>query len=283
MLGVLKSKGVPVFWVGLPSIRGSRATSEMVYLNDLYRGRAEKAGATYVDVWDGFVDDAGNYNNYGPDFEGQTRRLRSGDGVHFTRAGARKLAHYAEREIRRVMLAKYGAGRDTAAAGARARREGAAGRRGARTAAAPDRKPGHVADGAEGRRRHAARRNAGAQYGRGFGRDARAGEGRADRGAGRTRGRLRVAAARHRHGNRRAAARSGRAAGARGCYGHGRARRRRGCAETERAASQARAAAADDRQWLGLVRTPAALRVAAAAARVLRRMVRRRTVVSAPL
>jgi hypothetical protein len=106
MLGVLKAKGVPVFWVGLPSVRGTRATSEMVYLNDLYRGRAEKAGATYVDVWDGFVDEGGNYNNYGPDFEGQTRRLRSGDGANFTRAGARKLAHYVEREIRRVLLAR---------------------------------------------------------------------------------------------------------------------------------------------------------------------------------
>jgi uncharacterized protein len=103
MIGVLKSKGVPVFWVGLPSIRGSRATSEMVYLNDLYRGRAEKAGITYVDIWDGFVDESGNYNNYGPDLEGQTRRLRAGDGAHFTRAGSRKLAHYAEREIRRLM------------------------------------------------------------------------------------------------------------------------------------------------------------------------------------
>jgi hypothetical protein len=106
MIGVLKAKGVPVLWVGLPSVRGTRATSEMVYLNDLYRGRAEKAGITYVDVWDGFVDDNGNYSNYGPDFEGQTRRLRSGDGAHFTRAGARKLAHYVEREIRRVLLAK---------------------------------------------------------------------------------------------------------------------------------------------------------------------------------
>src|SRR5204862_4411137 len=82
------------------------ATSEMVYLNDLYRGRAEKAGITYIDIWDGFVDESGNFNNYGPDFEGQTRRLRAGDGAHFTRAGARKLAHYVEREIRRVMLAR---------------------------------------------------------------------------------------------------------------------------------------------------------------------------------
>src|SRR4029077_505929 len=59
-----------------------------------------------VDIWDGFVDENGNFVNQGPDFEGQTRRLRAGDGVHFTKAGARKLAHYVEREIRRVMLAR---------------------------------------------------------------------------------------------------------------------------------------------------------------------------------
>ncbi|MEA2929591.1 MAG: uncharacterized protein QOG38_2019, partial [Hyphomicrobiales bacterium] len=88
MIAALKSRGVPVFWVGLPSIRGTRATSEMVYLNDLYRGRAEKAGITYIDIWDGFVDEGGNFNQYGPDFEGQTRRLRTTDGVHFTQPGA---------------------------------------------------------------------------------------------------------------------------------------------------------------------------------------------------
>jgi hypothetical protein len=31
------------------------------------------------------------------------RRLRSNDGVYFTKSGARKLAHYVEREIRRYM------------------------------------------------------------------------------------------------------------------------------------------------------------------------------------
>jgi hypothetical protein len=106
MIGVMKAKGVPVLWVGLPSIRGARGTQDVVYLNDLYRSRAEKAGVVYVDVFDGFVDDSGNYANYGADFEGQTRRLRHGDGINFTRPGARKLAHYAEREIRRLMLAR---------------------------------------------------------------------------------------------------------------------------------------------------------------------------------
>lgn len=102
-IAALKSKGVPVFWVGLPSIRGTKSTSDVVYLNDLYRTRAERAGVVYIDVWDGFVDEGGKFTTFGPDYEGQNRRLRSGDGVYFTKYGARKLAHYVEREIRRYM------------------------------------------------------------------------------------------------------------------------------------------------------------------------------------
>lgn len=108
MIAVLKSKGVPVLWVGLPAIRGAKATSDMLFLDALYRDGAGKAGITYVDVWDGFVDDAGRFAQQGPDFEGQIRRLRSNDGVFFTKAGARKLAHYTEREIRRVLAAHTG-------------------------------------------------------------------------------------------------------------------------------------------------------------------------------
>ncbi|HWE79249.1 MAG TPA: DUF459 domain-containing protein, partial [Pseudolabrys sp.] len=73
------------------------------YLNNLYRQRAERAGIVYIDVWDGFVDEDGKFTTFGPDYEGQKRRLRSADGVYFTKYGARKLAHYVEREIRRYM------------------------------------------------------------------------------------------------------------------------------------------------------------------------------------
>jgi hypothetical protein len=103
MIAALKSKGVPVIWVGLPAIRGTKSTSDMGYLDELYRGRAEKAGIAYVDIWDGFVDDQGRYAVQGPDFEGQIRRLRTADGVHFTKAGAVKLASFVERELRRLM------------------------------------------------------------------------------------------------------------------------------------------------------------------------------------
>ncbi len=106
MIAVMKSKGVPVLWVGLPAVRGAKATSDMLFLDSLYRDAAGKAGITYVDVWDGFVDEAGRFLQKGPDFEGQIRQLRAYDGVYFTKPGARKLAHYVEREITRLLAAR---------------------------------------------------------------------------------------------------------------------------------------------------------------------------------
>ena len=103
MITTLKMRGVPILWVGLPAIRGAKSTSDMSYLDELYRARADKAGIAYVDVWDGFVDDQGRYVQDGPDFEGQTRRLRTYDGVYFTKAGAEKLGHYVEHDLRRLL------------------------------------------------------------------------------------------------------------------------------------------------------------------------------------
>jgi uncharacterized protein len=103
MIAALKSRGVPVIWVGLPAIRGTKATGDLSYLDELYRERAERAGIIYVDIWGGFVDEDGDYAVQGPDFEGQIRRLRTADGVHFTKAGALKIASYVDRELRRVM------------------------------------------------------------------------------------------------------------------------------------------------------------------------------------
>ncbi|MES1156008.1 MAG: DUF459 domain-containing protein, partial [Pseudorhodoplanes sp.] len=104
-IAALKSANIPVIWVGLPSIRGAKSTTDAQYLNEFYRARSEAAGILYVDVWDGFVDEQGRFSTRGPDFEGQMRVLRAGDGVHFTKFGARKLAHYVERELRRVLSA----------------------------------------------------------------------------------------------------------------------------------------------------------------------------------
>src|SRR5208282_3523537 len=44
MIAALKAKGVPVLWVGLPAVRGPKSTSDMAYLDELYRERAERTG-----------------------------------------------------------------------------------------------------------------------------------------------------------------------------------------------------------------------------------------------
>src|SRR5256885_14814546 len=83
-IAALKSAGVPVIWVGLPSQRNTKASADSSYLNELYRSRAEKAGIVYVDIWDGFVDEAGRYSPPGPGYGGRIHPLRSSDGGCFT-------------------------------------------------------------------------------------------------------------------------------------------------------------------------------------------------------
>jgi hypothetical protein len=97
-----KNAHVPVAWVGLPPMRNDRVNAEAVKLNELYKEKAEQAGAHYVDIWDAFADADGQYDAYGPDINGQNVKLRSSDGIHFTKAGARKVAQFLEADIKRA-------------------------------------------------------------------------------------------------------------------------------------------------------------------------------------
>lgn len=96
-----RDKKIPLVWVGLPVLKSERLAEDALAFNEIYREVASKAGATYVDIWERFADDSGGYRSSGPDINGQIVRLRAGDGVHFTKAGARKLAHFIEPDIRR--------------------------------------------------------------------------------------------------------------------------------------------------------------------------------------
>ncbi|GLK74808.1 hypothetical protein GCM10008171_00600 [Methylopila jiangsuensis] len=106
LLAPFREKNVPVYWVGLAPSESVRASSDHIALNALARERVEAAGGTYVDVWEGFVDENGDYAAVGPQLDGRTGRLRLDDGVHFSKAGARKLAHYVEQELRKTFKPK---------------------------------------------------------------------------------------------------------------------------------------------------------------------------------
>ena len=53
----------------------------------------------FIDVWNGFADEDGQFVSVGPDIGGQPAQLRTGDGLNFTRAGQRKLAFFVQQEL----------------------------------------------------------------------------------------------------------------------------------------------------------------------------------------
>ncbi len=99
------ARRIPLIWVGAPPVQNGRLSADFVSFNELYRQRAEKAGGQYVDLWGAFVDAENRYTATGPDVSGQPTRLRLGDGIHFTAAGARKAAHFIDLVIRRIIEA----------------------------------------------------------------------------------------------------------------------------------------------------------------------------------
>ena len=95
----LKLHGRPVVVVGLPPVDDTAASERNVQFNAMLKERVERAGLLFVDVWDGFADENGKFMMSGPAVDGQRRRLRTADGVGFTRAGGRKLAFFVDRQL----------------------------------------------------------------------------------------------------------------------------------------------------------------------------------------
>lgn len=95
--------GVPLVWVGNLPFRSGAMSSDMVAFNDVYRRVAESVKGEFVDVWDGFVDEAGSFVASGPDMNGQPAQLRSDDGINVTRAGRRKIAFFVEKPLARLL------------------------------------------------------------------------------------------------------------------------------------------------------------------------------------
>lgn len=97
------AKRVPLIWIGEPPMQNARLSADLAIFNDIYRQRVERAGGQYVDLWGAYVDAENRYTAMGPDVTGQTTRLRLGDGIHFTKAGARKAAHFVDVLLRRMI------------------------------------------------------------------------------------------------------------------------------------------------------------------------------------
>ena len=100
-LGQLRVANKPVIWVGLPPMAKSSYSEAMTQISSLQRLAAFASGAEFVDIYERFTGEDGNYSSYGPDLSGQNVQIRKSNGIHFTKAGADKLAFYVDQALKR--------------------------------------------------------------------------------------------------------------------------------------------------------------------------------------
>jgi len=96
----LRNANKPVVWVGLPPMSGTSYSTAMTQISSIQRLASFAAGAEFLDIFEKFADENGKYTSYGPDINGQQVRMRKDDGIHFSAAGADKLAFYVSEEIK---------------------------------------------------------------------------------------------------------------------------------------------------------------------------------------
>lgn len=99
-LNQLRAARKPVIWVGLPPMSKSEYSAAIGQINNLQRLASFSGGAEFLDIYERFLGEDGKYSSYGPDVTGQNARMRKDDGIHFSSAGADKLAFYLSQSIR---------------------------------------------------------------------------------------------------------------------------------------------------------------------------------------
>jgi len=99
-LGQLRAARKPVVWVGLPPMSKTEYSTAMVQISALHKLAAFSGGAEFLDIYDRFLGEDGKYSSQGPDVNGQNARMRKDDGIHFSAAGADKVAFYINQSIR---------------------------------------------------------------------------------------------------------------------------------------------------------------------------------------
>jgi hypothetical protein len=99
----LAATNLPVIWVGMPPVRGPKTSAHLANLTNIYKSEAESIGARYVDIWDAFANEAGVYDDNGPDINGQQAQLRRSDGFGLSTAGREKLTFFVKRQVDRYL------------------------------------------------------------------------------------------------------------------------------------------------------------------------------------
>ncbi|MEN0087400.1 MAG: DUF459 domain-containing protein [Pseudomonadota bacterium] len=100
---VAAGRRTPFFWVSTPPPRSGALSRDYLAFNAALDAQLAVSHGEYLDIWDKFTTDEGAFTSQGPDVNGQKRKLRTNDGLNFTKAGRLKLAFYVEQPLRALL------------------------------------------------------------------------------------------------------------------------------------------------------------------------------------
>ncbi len=99
-MDLLLTGAARVYWVGLPIMEDDRFTQRVIGFNQVYQEEAaRRPGVVYVDIFDLFADENGEYSAYLYNSAGNLLDMRMPDGSHFTWDGAYRLAWFVLNKI----------------------------------------------------------------------------------------------------------------------------------------------------------------------------------------
>lgn len=93
VMTLLEDRGHWVYWMGLPIVSSPTFQERVSFMNSIYQSEAENhPRVTFVEAWSHFEGPDGGYSEYLTNSEGDLVDMRLDDGVHYTTAGAIRLA-----------------------------------------------------------------------------------------------------------------------------------------------------------------------------------------------
>jgi len=100
LVGLFRSRGVVVYWVGMPRMKRDGFDGRMAIVNEVVEARMKALGVPYLETVSLTSDADGDYMPYA-EVGGRRKLMRANDGIHMSMDGYLRLAGPVEAAIRR--------------------------------------------------------------------------------------------------------------------------------------------------------------------------------------
>ena len=104
LMDAIVSQNRTVFWLGIPIVRDPARWAHYQLIDQIYTSEAgaRPGRVFFIDTTPIVAGPQGEYEDFLPDSSGQTRRVRSADGIHVERPGGRLIAEAVLAKMRSV-------------------------------------------------------------------------------------------------------------------------------------------------------------------------------------